>query len=84
MAGIVTTDTTSIVEVGTMGVQAGETPVDASTPDGEILDNAWKSIINAPGGPQSIFWALENGDQSRFWGWFAWDSLRTHEEFALS
>jgi hypothetical protein len=70
MAGIVTTGVTSIVEVGMMGVQAGKTPIDASTPDGAILHNAWKSIIDAPGGPQSIFWALERSDENRFWGWF--------------
>ena len=75
---------TSIIEVGMMGVQADKTPLDASTPDGALLLDAWKSIITAPGGPESIIWALEKGDQGKLWGWFEWENLRAHEEFAVS
>lgn len=67
-----------------MGVQAGKTPLDASTSDGALLLDAWKSIITAPGGPASIIWGLEKGDQEKLWGWFEWESLRAHQEFAVS
>jgi hypothetical protein len=84
MADNIAAATTSIVEVRMMGVQAGKTPVDASTPDNAILLDAWKFIITAPGGAESIIWALEKGDESRIWAWFEWKNLWAHEEFAVS
>lgn len=74
----------AIVEIGMMGVQHGKTPMEPSTPDGKILDDAWKTITSAPGGPTRVCWGLEEDDQSRVWAFFDWDSLEQHEQFAKS
>lgn len=74
----------AIVEVGQMGVQAGKTPMDASTPDGILLLDAWKAVTTAPGGPARVYWGTEVEDPSRIWAWFDWSSLEEHQEFAES
>ena len=78
-----------IVEVGMMRVQPGKTPMDASTPDGALLNNAWKAVTTAPGGPQRVYWGLEEEeeeeeDSSTIWAFFDWNSLDEHEAFAKS
>ncbi|KAF2623314.1 hypothetical protein BU25DRAFT_425074 [Macroventuria anomochaeta] len=73
-----------IVEVGMMGVRPNKTPMDPSTADGKILSDAWKAVIQAPGGPQRVFWGLEEEDRGRIWGWFDWESVEEHEAFAKS
>lgn len=68
-----------------MGVQAGKTPMDPSTPDGKLLHDAWHGIIAAPGGPSRIVWGTEARDaQTRLWGFFDWESVEQHAAFAKS
>lgn len=76
-----------IVEVGMMRVQPGKTPMDTCTPDGALLNNAWKAVTSAPSGPQRVYWGLEEEgeeESSTIWAFFDWNSLDEHEGFAKS
>jgi hypothetical protein len=74
----------AIVEVGMMGVQPNKTPMDPSTSDGAMLNDAWKLVTTAPGGPQKVSWGVEVDDPSKIWCFFDWKSLEQHQEFAKS
>ncbi|KAF3048405.1 hypothetical protein E8E12_011772 [Didymella heteroderae] len=72
----------AIVEVGMMRVQTGKTPMDARSPDGQLLLSAWGAVMGAPGGPQRVCWGTELEDASRIWCFFDWEGLEQHASFA--
>ena len=71
-----------ITEVGRMGVKPNHAVMDDSTPEGQLLTSIWKNIMVAPTGPQRVYWGLEVEDPSKIWGFFDWESVEQHEEFA--
>ncbi|KAG7150373.1 hypothetical protein HYQ46_000687 [Verticillium longisporum] len=72
----------TITEVGCMGVKPGLSITDPSTPEGAVLPSVWKTVVTKPGGPQRIFWGLEEEDSSKVWAFFDWNSVQEHVDFA--
>ena len=72
----------AVTEIGLMGVKPNLDVMNDSTPEGQIVSGAWKAVTTAPGGPSRVHWGLEIEDPTKFWGFFDWDSLQQHEEFA--
>ncbi|KAJ4246559.1 hypothetical protein NW762_013500 [Fusarium torreyae] len=56
--------------------------MDDSTPEGQILTGAWKTVTSKPGGPQRVYWGLETVDPSKIWAFFDFDSVEQHQRFA--
>jgi hypothetical protein len=71
-----------VIEFGLMGVKPNHAIMDANTPEGDILNRAWSAVTVAPGGPHWAYGGLEVDDPSRLWGFFKFDSVKHHEEFA--
>ncbi|KAM0364976.1 hypothetical protein ACHAO7_009545 [Fusarium culmorum] len=71
-----------IQEVGVMGVKPGIDIMDPTTPEGNILYEAWSTVITKPGGPSRVYWGLEKDDPLKIWGFFDWDTVEQHEKFA--
>lgn len=72
----------TITEVGCMGVKPGLSITDPSTPEGTVLPSVWKTVLTKPGGPQRVFWGLEEEDSSKVWAFFDWNSVQEHVDFA--
>jgi hypothetical protein len=72
----------AIQEVGVMGVKPGFDIMDAATPEGKILYQAWKTVITKPGGPSRVYWSLEKDNPLKIWGFFDWDTVEQHDKFA--
>ncbi|OLN89050.1 hypothetical protein CCHL11_06020 [Colletotrichum chlorophyti] len=71
-----------VTEVGCAGVKPDHKIMDESTPEGKIFLGTYKNIINSPGGPRRIYLSQELNNPLLFWGFFDWDSLEHHENFA--
>jgi hypothetical protein len=71
-----------VIELGLMGVKPQHDVMDPTTSSGAILHKAWSSVTPAPGGPHWAFGGLEVDDNSQLWGFFEFDSVEHHEEFA--
>ncbi|KAF5557241.1 multidrug resistance [Fusarium napiforme] len=74
--------TMTVTEVGCMGVKPNMNIMDHTTSEGKILTDAWKTVISKPGGPQRVYWGLESVDPSKVWGFFDFDSVQQHRQFA--
>ena len=72
----------SVTEVGCMGVKPGLSVMDPSTPEGQILTGAWKTVTTKPGGPSRVYWGLETENPSNLWAFFDWVSVEQHKTFA--
>ena len=71
-----------VTEIGCMGVKPSLDIMDETTPEGQILEGAWKAVIAAPEGPHQVYWGLEIENPSKLWAFFDWDSVEDHERFA--
>ncbi len=67
-----------------MGVKPGLNIMDDTTPEGQILLKTWKAVIDAPRGPDQVYWGLEIENPLSIWAFFDWDSVEHHEKFAKS
>ncbi|KAF5724555.1 multidrug resistance [Fusarium mundagurra] len=56
--------------------------MDNTTPEGQILNGAWNTVISKPGGPQRVYWGLESVDPLKVWCFFDFDSVEQHRQFA--
>ncbi|KAF4436788.1 hypothetical protein F53441_13173 [Fusarium austroafricanum] len=72
----------TITELGPMGVKPDMNIMDPSTPEGQILHQAWNTCVTKPGGPRRIYYGLESADPSKIWGFFDFDSVEQHRQFA--
>jgi hypothetical protein len=72
-----------IQEVGVMGVKPGIDIMDPSTPEGNILHQAWSTVLIKPAGPSRVYYGLEEDNPLRIWGFFDWDTVEQHEKFAI-
>lgn len=72
----------NVVEFGLMGVKPSHSIMDPTTKEGQVLKKAWDAVTAAQGGPYWAFGGVETDDTSRLWGFFEFDSLAHHEEFA--
>lgn len=72
----------AIIEVGCMIVKPEKNVLDGSTTEGQILNKAWNSVLVAPDGPRWNCWGVEAGDSRRLWGFFEFESIEHHAEFA--
>lgn len=73
-----------VTEISCMGVKPNVDIMDESTPEGQVLPRAWKTVTAAPGGPHKVYWSLQVEDPSKVWTFFEWDSVDDHEKFAKS
>jgi hypothetical protein len=73
-----------VTEIGLMGVKPGLNIMDETTPEGQVLVGAWKTVAAAPGGPRQVYFGLEIENPLKLWAFFDWDSLEDHEKFAKS
>ena len=71
-----------VTEVGVMGIKPGLDVMNDDTPEGQILTKVWKTVTTAPGGPQNVCWGIESEDPSKIWGFFDWNSVEEHQQFA--
>ena len=71
-----------VTEVGVMGIKSGLDVMNDDTPEGQILTKVWKTVTTAPGGPQNVCWGIESEDPSKIWGFFDWNSVEEHQQFA--
>jgi hypothetical protein len=74
----------SVIEFGFMGIKSSRDVMNPSTPEGQMLHDAWTAVTTAPGGPARTHWGVELEDTSKIWAFFDWDSLSQHAAFAKS
>lgn len=79
---IVITAAMMIQELGAMRVKPGLDIMDAATPEGKILIQAWRTVTKKPGGPSRVYWGLEEDNPLRIWAFFDWNSVEQHNQFA--
>jgi hypothetical protein len=72
----------TVIEIGLCGIKPNHAVMDTSTPEGAILNRAWGSVTSNPLGPHWAFGGLEVNDPSKLWGFFSFESVSHHEEFA--
>jgi hypothetical protein len=72
----------TVIELGLVGVKPKHQVMDPSTLEGQILDKAWSEVTITPGGPYWTYGGLEVDCPLRLWGFFAFDSIAHHQEFA--
>ncbi|KAJ4141763.1 hypothetical protein NW768_000980 [Fusarium equiseti] len=72
-----------VQELGAMGVKPGLDIMDATTPEGKILYQAWQTCLDKTAGPSRVFYGLEEDNPLKIWGFFDWDTVQQHEEFAV-
>ena len=71
-----------VIEFGLMGVKPNHKAMDQTTEEGQVLHKAWTTVTVAPGGPHWAYGGLEVGNPLLLWGFFAFDSVEQHQEFA--
>ncbi|OOQ81523.1 hypothetical protein PEBR_42669 [Penicillium brasilianum] len=72
----------AVTEVGCMGVKPSFDVTNDATAEGQILTKLYNYVITAPGGPNRVYWGLEAEDPTYLWGFFDWNSIEDHENFA--
>ncbi|KAH7188098.1 uncharacterized protein B0J16DRAFT_381982 [Fusarium flagelliforme] len=72
-----------VQELGAMGVKPGLDIMNATTPEGKILYQAWKTCLQKPGGPSRLYYGLEEDNPLKIWAFFDWDTIQQHEKFAI-
>ena len=71
-----------VIEFGLMGVMPDHNVMDQTIEEGQILQKTWTAVTVAPGGPHWACGGLEIGNPLLLWGFFAFDSVEHHQEFA--
>jgi hypothetical protein len=71
-----------VIEVGLMGVMPNHAVMDPTKPEGQILERACDSVTAHETGPHWAFGGTEFGDTSRLWGFFEFEPVEHHAEFA--
>ncbi|KAF2031448.1 hypothetical protein EK21DRAFT_63319 [Setomelanomma holmii] len=71
-----------VVEFGLMGVQPNHPVTNLTTPSGQILQRAWDAVVGALNGPRWAFGGVEVDNAERLWGFFEFESVEQHAEFA--
>lgn len=71
-----------VVEIGLMGVKPEHKVMDLTTTEGQVLEKAWSAVTVAPGGPHWAYGGVEIDKPLLLWGFFAFDSVEHHREFA--
>jgi hypothetical protein len=72
----------TVIEIGVMGVKPNHAVMEFTQPEGQILKRAWNSVTAHANGPHWAFGGTEVGDRSMLWGFFEFDSIEHHAEFA--
>jgi len=70
------------IELGLMRVKPNHAIMDAFTPSGQILQKAWSAVTSYPNGPHWSYGGAEPGDTSKLWGFFEFESVKHHVDFA--
>ncbi|KAH7087593.1 hypothetical protein FB567DRAFT_525301 [Paraphoma chrysanthemicola] len=71
-----------VIEFGLMGVKPNHPVTSPSTPSGQILQSAWSQLSTAPNGPAWVYGGVEVSDPEKLWGFFEFESVEQHEQFA--
>ncbi|KAH7074717.1 hypothetical protein BKA63DRAFT_553641 [Paraphoma chrysanthemicola] len=71
-----------VIEFGLMGVKPNHPVTSPSTPSGKILQSAWSHLSTAPNGPAWVYGGVEVPDPEKLWGFFEFESVEQHEQFA--
>ncbi|KAK1980187.1 hypothetical protein LZ30DRAFT_723977 [Colletotrichum cereale] len=71
-----------VTEIGCCGVKPGLDIMDESTPEGKIYVGVFRTLNASPGGPHRMYLSLDLDEPSKEYGFFDWDSLEHHENFA--
>lgn len=72
-----------VTEISCHPLKPGVSDVmDETTNEGKILMTAWKAVTNEETGPYCLYWGQEVENPSNFWGFFDFDSVEEHQEFA--
>ncbi|KZL80489.1 hypothetical protein CI238_08857 [Colletotrichum incanum] len=72
----------TITEVGCCGVKPDLSIMDETTPEGQTYLGVYKMLIVSPGGPHRMYLSVDLDEPSMVYGFFDWDSLEHHENFA--
>lgn len=70
------------IEIGLMGTKPNQHVMDTTTPEGQTLQHAWNSVTSYSSGPHWSYGGVEPADPSALWGFFEFDNVKHHEEFA--
>tara|TARA_R110002003_G_scaffold48_9_gene4009 strand:- start:13288 stop:13515 length:228 start_codon:yes stop_codon:yes gene_type:complete len=71
-----------VIEFGLMGVKPNHAVTDPTTTEGQILHQAWESVSTTPNGPRWVYGGVEVDNPERLWGFFEFESVKQHEDFA--
>ncbi|GJC87683.1 hypothetical protein ColLi_10521 [Colletotrichum liriopes] len=72
----------TVTELGCCGVKPGLSIMDEKTPEGQTYLGVYKTLIGSPGGPHRMYLSVDLDEPSMVYGFFDWDSLEHHENFA--
>ncbi|KAI8997939.1 hypothetical protein BC832DRAFT_595383 [Gaertneriomyces semiglobifer] len=71
-----------VTELGCVVIKPGTNPMDEATHEGQVLASAWKAVAEAPTGPYRVYYGGEVEDPTKIWGFFDFESVEDHDNFA--